>query len=76
MTKWLPPAPPYLTFLFRLSLQMSPSLRVAAKLDLQTTCLNGHLHVMSHTFPQLIQTAAAVVVQISMSDLSCDVVLV
>lgn len=77
-TKWQPPAPRYPTFLFRLSLQTSLSLKQSCRRAgfLQTTCLNGHLHVMSHTFPQLIQTATAVVVQISMSDLACDVVLV
>lgn len=35
---------------------------VAAMLHLQTTCLNGNLQGMSQTFPQLIQTAAVLVV--------------
>lgn len=36
---------------------------------------NGHFRVMSHIFPQLIQTAAVVVIQILMSDRACDVAL-
>lgn len=36
---------------------------------------DGHLNIMSHIFPQLIQTAAVVVIQISMTDLACDVAL-
>lgn len=35
----------------------------------------GHSNVMSHIFPQLIQTAAVVVIQISMTDLADDVAL-
>lgn len=35
----------------------------------------GHFSVMSHIFPQLIQTAAVVVIQILMSDRACDVAL-
>lgn len=35
----------------------------------------GHFSVMSHIFPQLIQTAAVVVIQILMSDWACDVAL-
>lgn len=36
---------------------------------------SGHFSVMSHIFPQLIQTAAVVVIQILMSDRACDVAL-
>lgn len=39
---------------------------------LQTSCLNGHLEEMSHTFPQQIKTAAVVVVRIAMTDLAYD----
>lgn len=40
----------------------------------QSTGFDSRLHVMSHTFPQLIQTAAVVVVEISMTDPAYDVV--
>lgn len=61
-------------FMIKISLQTAMSLRytVEARLDMQTTCLNDHLHVMSHTFPQLIQTAAVAEVQILMTDLAYD----
>lgn len=36
---------------------------------------DGHFNVMSHIFPQLIQTAAVVAFQILMTDLACDVAL-
>lgn len=36
---------------------------------------DGHFNVMSHILPQLIQTAAVVVIQILMTDLAYDVAL-
>lgn len=46
------------------------------ELDTELQQQPGYLfHLMSHTFPQLIQSAAVVLVQISMSDLALDVAL-
>lgn len=41
----------------------------------QTTGFDSHPRLMSHTFPELALTAAVVGVQISMTDLAYDVVL-
>lgn len=72
-TKWLPLAVPVLLiqpFMIRVSPQTAVNLRHTAEtmLDMQTTCLSGRLHVMSHTLPQPIQTAAVAEVQILMTD--------
>lgn len=76
--KWssVPPAMPALYILhFMTRISSWDVFWDTAMLKAPTTGFDNRPPVMSHTFPEQVPTAAVVAVQISMTDLACDVVL-